>query len=76
MNMPGSLGCEFSSGLDESRDYVVGLGANLGDPVAAFRQALLGMASLGVLRAVSSLYDSEPVGGPSQPRYLNAAVRL
>jgi 2-amino-4-hydroxy-6-hydroxymethyldihydropteridine diphosphokinase len=31
---------------------------------------------VGYIEAVSSLYDTVPVGGPPQPRYLNAAARL
>jgi 2-amino-4-hydroxy-6-hydroxymethyldihydropteridine diphosphokinase len=55
---------------------VIGLGANLGEPEAALRQAVHGLAGLGRLVAVSGLYRSEPVGGPVQPHFLNAAVRL
>jgi 2-amino-4-hydroxy-6-hydroxymethyldihydropteridine diphosphokinase len=34
------------------------------------------IARLGALRAISSLYQTAPVGGPEQPDFLNAAVRL
>jgi len=57
-------------------DVVIGLGANLGEPEAALRRALLGLADLGSLEAVSGLYRSQPVGGPPQPEFLNAAARL
>jgi 2-amino-4-hydroxy-6-hydroxymethyldihydropteridine diphosphokinase len=57
-------------------DCVIGLGANLGDSRAAFRRALGALRLVGELEAVSSLYDTVPVGGPPQPRYLNAAARL
>ena len=57
---------------------VVGVGANLGD-----RHATL-VAAVARLRAiprvsrleVSPLYETDPVGGPPQPPFLNGAVRL
>jgi 2-amino-4-hydroxy-6-hydroxymethyldihydropteridine diphosphokinase len=55
--------------------YVVGLGANLGDARASLVSAVAALARLGQVRAVSHLYESEPVG-PPQPRYLNAAAAL
>jgi 2-amino-4-hydroxy-6-hydroxymethyldihydropteridine diphosphokinase len=57
-------------------DCVIGLGANLGDPRGAFRRALEALRLTGEIEAISSLYDTVPVGGPPQPRYLNAAVRV
>ncbi len=56
-------------------DCVIGLGSNLGDRREILRRAVREIANLGELRAVSALYETEPVG-PPQPRYLNAAVRL
>lgn len=57
----------------------IALGANLGDRAATLRAALAQLAAhprVRVLR-VSSLHETEPVGGPSdQPRYLNAAAEL
>lgn len=60
----------------ESVDTVIGLGANLGDREASLHQALLGMGRLGTLLGVSHLIENPAVGGPKQPDYLNAAVRL
>jgi 2-amino-4-hydroxy-6-hydroxymethyldihydropteridine diphosphokinase len=57
-------------------DCVVGLGANLGDRWAALERAVSAMAQLGELRGGSSVYETDPVGGPPQPQYLNAAIRL
>jgi len=54
---------------------VIGLGANLGDRLASLRDAASRVAELGVVRARSTVYETEPVG-PPQPRYLNAAVAL
>jgi 2-amino-4-hydroxy-6-hydroxymethyldihydropteridine diphosphokinase len=57
-------------------DVVVGLGANIGAPELTLRSAVAELARIGVLRGVSRLYRSAPVGGPPQPDFLNAAVRL
>jgi len=57
----------------------IGLGANLGEREAAIREALRRLESTPEIRVerVSSLRETEPVGGPAgQPRYLNGAARL
>ena len=56
----------------------VGLGSNLGDRIAQLRRALEAMAALAEtdLVRVSSYYDSEPVGDPGEPHYLNAVAEL
>ncbi|WP_153397751.1 2-amino-4-hydroxy-6-hydroxymethyldihydropteridine diphosphokinase [Ornithinicoccus halotolerans] len=64
--------------LRRERDVpaVVALGANLGRPAAAVRRAVraLGRAP-GVHRVrVSPLVDSDPVGGPEQPAFVNAVA--
>lgn len=56
--------------------YAIGLGANLGDRLANLRRAVSAMGDLGTVETVSNLYETAPVGGPSQPPYLNAAVVL
>ena len=60
-----------------SRAYL-GLGANLGDRAAALQTAVDGLAAISgvVVVAVSGVYETEPVGGPAQPDYLNAVVAL
>jgi 2-amino-4-hydroxy-6-hydroxymethyldihydropteridine diphosphokinase len=55
---------------------VIGLGANLGDRRATLAWAVRQCALLGRVVAVSALYETEPVGGPPQPDFLNAAARL
>ena len=59
------------------RAYIA-FGANLGDPVAAFAEALQRLDALPDTRVVarSSLYRSAPVGVAGQPDYLNAVVVL
>ncbi|MDF3066524.1 MAG: 2-amino-4-hydroxy-6-hydroxymethyldihydropteridine pyrophosphokinae FolK [Polyangiaceae bacterium] len=61
--------------LEARRQYVIGLGANLGDRVGTLRSALAALAALGEVRGVSPLYETAAVG-PPQPDYLNAAVLL
>jgi 2-amino-4-hydroxy-6-hydroxymethyldihydropteridine diphosphokinase len=55
----------------------VGLGSNLGDREAMLRAALARLERTGAARvlAVSSFRETDPVGGPPQPRYVNAVAR-
>jgi 2-amino-4-hydroxy-6-hydroxymethyldihydropteridine diphosphokinase len=61
-----------------SRLVVLALGSNLGDRAATLQDAvdavLESPAVTGV--AVSPVYETEPVGGPEQPDYLNAVLLL
>jgi len=55
---------------------VLALGSNLGDRMANLQgavDALTGPPGLGFL-AVSAVYETTPVGGPSQPDFLNAVL--
>ncbi|EQM69426.1 hypothetical protein L682_13350 [Aquipseudomonas alcaligenes OT 69] len=56
----------------------IGLGSNLAEPAAQLASALQAMAALPRTRlaAVSSLYSSDPLGPPDQPRYANAVAAL
>jgi pantoate--beta-alanine ligase len=56
----------------------LGLGANLGERLANLRTALEHLESTGEVEvlAVSTYRETAPEGGPSQPRYLNAAARI
>lgn len=56
--------------------YAVALGSNQGDRAGHLRSALDEMGELGHLRAVSGLYETDPVGGPAQGPYLNAVALL
>lgn len=56
----------------------VGLGANLGDPIAQITKAVASLAGLDkthVVRA-SSLYRTAPIGHADQPEFVNAVVLL
>ena len=63
---------------DGSRRIVVGIGANLGHRLAALQGAVDALAALPRTRviAVSGVVETDPVGGPEQPDYLNAVVIL
>lgn len=54
----------------------IGLGANLGDPIATLHSAITELRQIpgSRLLATSSLYRSAPLGPPGQPDYINAAA--
>ncbi|WP_419918162.1 2-amino-4-hydroxy-6-hydroxymethyldihydropteridine diphosphokinase [Candidatus Poriferisocius sp.] len=51
----------------------LGLGSNLGNRIGYLEGAVAGVPDR---VAVSGVYETEPVGGPDQGRYLNAVVEL
>jgi len=55
---------------------VLSLGANVGDRADALQEALDALHEVGRVVAVSSVYESDPVGGPEQPDFLNAVALL
>jgi 2-amino-4-hydroxy-6-hydroxymethyldihydropteridine diphosphokinase len=60
------------------RPGYLGLGSNVGDRAGHLRAAIELLAARGVeVEAVSSAYETEPVGEqPEQPDFLNAAIRI
>lgn len=56
----------------------LGLGSNLGDRLAYLQRAVEALDADVATRvdAVSSVYETEPVGGPAQGAYYNLAVRV
>ena len=54
----------------------LGLGANLGNRARTLRDSISELASIGEVEAVSSLYETAPVGYVDQPAFLNACVAL
>jgi len=52
----------------------LGLGSNLGDRRALLRSAVEALGD--EVRAVSAVYETDPVGGPEQGRFLNLVVEL
>ncbi len=61
-----------------SRRAYLGIGSNLGDRLSHLQAAVEGMdAADGVdVVAVSSVYETDPVGGPEQGEFLNAVVAI
>lgn len=58
-------------------DGYIGLGSNLGDPIAELRGAVGELESRGVeLRARSSLYRTEPVDALEQAWFVNAVAEI
>ena len=54
----------------------LGLGANLGNRAENLRMALRYLSSLARVDAVSSLYETAPVGSHDQPSFYNAVCRI
>jgi 2-amino-4-hydroxy-6-hydroxymethyldihydropteridine diphosphokinase len=52
------------------------LGSNVGDRAANLEAAIARLNSLGEVVAVSSFYETEPVGFAAQPWFLNCVVKL
>lgn len=52
------------------------LGANLGDRIGTLSGAVEALGRLGTVEAVSSFFDTDPVGYADQPAFLNATARL
>lgn len=51
---------------------VISLGANIGNPEEQMQLAIAMLREATDVVALSSIYTTEPVGGPEQPNYLNA----
>jgi 2-amino-4-hydroxy-6-hydroxymethyldihydropteridine diphosphokinase len=63
--------------VSATRAYLA-LGSNLGDRVAFLQGAIDALAATAQVSvvAVSRVYETDPVGGPEQDRYLNAVVAI
>ena len=61
--------------MSEANVYL-GLGATLGDRRENLRTGLAALGRLGTVLAVSRIYETEPVGCPEQPPFLNLACHL
>ena len=75
--MLGSPGTPISpvAGSAVPLDVVVGLGSNLGARSDLLELGVAGLAKIGSVVGLSSVYETAPVG-PPQPHFLNAAARL
>jgi 2-amino-4-hydroxy-6-hydroxymethyldihydropteridine diphosphokinase len=54
--------------------YAISMGSNLGDRIGHLRHAIRQLSNAFSVVAVSSLYETEPVGGTEQDPYLNAVA--
>lgn len=54
----------------------IGMGANLGDRLATLNEAIARLGAFGAVLAVSSVYETDPVGMLDQPPFLNAAAGM
>lgn len=61
--------------IDPSLAYIA-LGSNLGQRDVHLRWAVGALRASGEIEAVSSFYETAPVGGPPQPDYLNAVLAI
>jgi len=59
----------------EKRAYI-GMGANLGDRLRTLQMATDHLRRLGRVAAISSVYETEPVGYSDQPPFLNMVAGL
>lgn len=61
---------------EQWRRAAIGLGSNQGDRLAMLQRAVDKLADTEavVVVAVSPVFETDPVGGPDQPDYLNAVV--
>jgi 2-amino-4-hydroxy-6-hydroxymethyldihydropteridine diphosphokinase len=56
----------------------IGLGSNIGDRLASLQRAVDLLQDEPHLKVVASsrVWESDPVGGPAQPDFLNAVIRI
>ena len=56
----------------------IGIGSNLGDRQKYIESAIQRLKEIkGIeVRKVSSIYETDPLGGPSQGKYLNGAIEI
>lgn len=63
--------------MNMSYRVYIGLGSNLGQRRRFIKRALKHLQALGVrLIKVSSFYETEPVGGPLQGKFINAVAEI
>ena len=67
-----------SLAVSKSIRAYLALGGNLGDRAAMLRGAVAALRRTSGVRVVaeSSVYETEPVGGPEQPKYFNMVVAV
>ncbi len=74
---PFAIDADTLSGMKPIRQVVFALGSNLGDPISNLQGAVSSLRDTPdvIVVDVSSVYETDPVGGPEdQQPYLNAVV--
>lgn len=69
-------GSRRQTGTSEPVVVYLGLGSNLGNRRDSLDRARALLSQRVRMEQVSSIYDTEPVGNPKQPRFLNQVCRL
>ncbi len=54
----------------------LGLGSNMGERLDLLRTAVAAIGETDTVVAISSLYETDPIGGPEQDPFLNIVVEL
>ncbi|MGQ0561521.1 MAG: 2-amino-4-hydroxy-6-hydroxymethyldihydropteridine diphosphokinase [Gemmatimonadota bacterium] len=73
--MPGEPAC-FNLTMEAVATVYLGLGTNLGERARNLTEALERIGRLARIDAVSSVYESEPVGYTEQPEFWNLVARI
>lgn len=68
---PGRVARVRVTGAAAGEEVLLGLGANLGEPVRQLSEAVRALAAAVSLTAISSVYRTEPVGLREQPDFYN-----
>lgn len=71
---PGPTDPAAGAGPTALAHVLLGLGANVGDPLAQLARAVELLGAYVAVDAVSSVYRTQPVGHADQPDYLNLVV--
>ncbi len=71
-----SLDWKRETSLQVHKLVYLSLGSNVGDRAVNLNDAIGRLAALGQVVAVSSFYETEPVGLTAQPWFLNCALKL
>jgi len=54
----------------------LGLGSNIGDRLKNIQQAISLIATRMPIECISTIIETDPVGGPPQEKYLNAVIKV
>jgi 2-amino-4-hydroxy-6-hydroxymethyldihydropteridine diphosphokinase len=75
MTGPDDQTASAASAAPADRQVVLSLGSNLGDRLGNLQLGVNQLAAAGLTcQAISSVYETAPVGGPEQEDYLNAVL--